>query len=571
MEKELIRFISENKLSPFESAGKLRRKDKSIFMTKDARDTFTRTLEKLGSKFVFSDTENLFNFFSFTNDSGEIKNRQEFFKTLETRDNKFLKELVKPKAWWKPKYGILAVSEDEKTFQELQKLNVPCQFLNSQYDLEGLEGYDIIHVIDCDQFQNALERLEQAVFLDSLDQVYLERYLEILSGWQKNLGILGKNNTNENIKKIVDELMPLIALLDSKQVKKINREEVEASLAKINNEVEQEISKLSISGTALVSMLSKGQLSPELLGIVESAIKKSGIPEELFKTGIPVSIDEDELEKLAKKQDSSEFSEIAENVKKNSKELLKIPEKLQKLSDLLIFFDFASGISQAISGNSCFPETATEFFFSEAENIFLDDAQPVSFNLNDKERCSILTGANSGGKTTLLEHIIQLATFFQLGLPVRGRVSMPVFSEIYYFAKNKGSASKGAFETLLTQMAQIKPGNKTLILADEIEAVTEPGVAGRIISATAEYFIGKGCFLIIATHLGQEIQKNPPVCSRIDGIEAKGLDENFELIVDHNPVLGKLASSTPELIVEKMANLNKEEYFQFLSQRIKKK
>jgi lysophospholipid acyltransferase (LPLAT)-like uncharacterized protein len=47
-----------------------------------------------------------------------------------------------------------------------------------------------------------------------------------------------------------------------------------------------------------------------------------------------------------------------------------------------------------------------------------------------------------------------------------------LFSEIYYFAKNKGSTNKGAFETLLTQLSKIQPGKQTLILADEIESVT---------------------------------------------------------------------------------------------------
>jgi dsDNA-specific endonuclease/ATPase MutS2 len=148
-------------------------------------------------------------------------------------------------------------------------------------------------------------------------------------------------------------------------------------------------------------------------------------------------------------------------------------------------------------------------------------------------------------------------------------VKIPVFSEVYYFAKNKGSASKGAFETLLSQMSEIKPGNNTLILADEIESVTEPGVAGKIISATSQYFIEKNCFLVIATHLGYEIKDILPKRARIDGIEAKGLDENNELIVDHNPVLGRLANSTPELIVEKMANSGTHDYFKYLNNYLK--
>jgi hypothetical protein len=77
--------------------------------------------------------------------------------------------------------------------------------------------------------------------------------------------------------------------------------------------------------------------------------------------------------------------------------------------------------------------------------------------------------------------------------------------------------------------------------------------------------------LIVATHLGQEIQKTLPELTRIDGIEAKGLNENFELIVDHNPVLGRLANSTPELIVEKMANIQRLDYFIYLNNYLREK
>ena len=120
-------------------------------------------------------------------------------------------------------------------------------------------------------------------------------------------------------------------------------------------------------------------------------------------------------------------------------------------------------------------------------------------------------------------------------------------------------------------MSKIKHGKKTLILADEIESVTEPGVAGAIVCATADFFIKRGCFMVIATHLGKEIQKNLPKYARIDGIEAKGLDENYNLIVDHNPVLGRLANSTPELIIEKMVNSYKTDYFNHIYSFIKTK
>ncbi|RLI58958.1 MAG: endonuclease MutS2, partial [Candidatus Thorarchaeota archaeon] len=44
---------------------------------------------------------------------------------------------------------------------------------------------------------------------------------------------------------------------------------------------------------------------------------------------------------------------------------------------------------------------------------------------------------------------------------------------------------------------------------------------------------------------------------RIDGIEARGLNEELELIVDRTPRFGHLARSTPELIVERLSKLAK--------------
>lgn len=570
MEKELLEFIGKNKLSPFSKyKSQLKSLEESIFRTRDAKSIHNKLLSVLSRNFVFAETSNLWSCFSFTCDLEEIKKRQEFFKTLETRSNVFLQELKTPKPFWKPKYGLIVVTEDEKTLMKLKELNVPVQFLISENDVFELEGYDIVQVIDCEDYSPLLERLPQSVFLDSLDEVYLERYVEMLSGWKHNLEILQQNHTNEQINEIVCGLVPLLKLTSNKQLENLTRERVEQKLEDINDEISSRIKQMSISGDMLFSMLSDGKMPEELKKLVREAIKNSGIPENMYTSNIPAKIDEEELERLMKQQNADEFTGLAESIKKYADSLIIIPDKLKKLGSLLVYFDFTSGTAELSEGKKAGIVHSNEMYFQESTNLFLDRAQPVSFTLNEQHRCSILTGANSGGKTTLLEHILQLVSLSQIGLPVQTEVKIPLFSDVYYFAKNKGSVNKGAFETLLIQMSKINPGKKTLILADEIESVTEPKVAGKIISATAEYFLQKGCYLVIATHLGHEIQKVLPNFARIDGIEATGLDENFELIVNHNPVLGRLANSTPELIVEKMANSEKTEYFEFLNNKIK--
>ncbi len=576
----MIRFVIENGLSPFNGSRSILRPiidsvSSSIYKTRDAKSVHNRVLTKLSSGFAFFDTFNLWRVLDASNSSGSIMQKQEFFRNLinyirtSGTDSLFLKQLRKPKQKWTPKYDLIVVTEDEGTYLQLNELNCNAQLLTSENDVADLEKYDIVQVVDCSDFSVLLERLPQSVFINSIDDAYLERHLELLSGWQDNIDMMKRHNIPLDIKELLLELEPLLNLIDSHKTKILTYEEVENCVERINEFIGDKIKELTISGDSLVKILSEHKLPPEFHRIVEESIKDAGLPSHIFNIAIPVTIDNKELEEQIKRQSTSEFTNLAEIIKSKAFELKKIDEKLKSLSALILIYDFIYGVYKIIPAAAEFPSVSEEMKMQGALNIFLDNAKPISFLLDNTSKCSILTGANSGGKTTLLEHVLQNISLINLGFPINGRVSFPIFEEVYYFAKNKGSMSKGAFETLLTQMSKIRPGNKTLILADEIEAVTEPGVAGKIICATADFFIKKSCFMILATHLGYEIQKNLPHGARIDGIEAKGLDENFNLIVDHNPVLGRLAHSTPELIVERMANSHDEEYFRYLYESLK--
>ncbi|MDO8517412.1 MAG: hypothetical protein Q7S33_04800 [Nanoarchaeota archaeon] len=570
MNQQFFKFIKENNLSPFSnSKAIIRGETDSIFKTRDAKAINQKVLSKIASNFCFYDTSALFQCFSFTLDADEIKKRQDFFKSIQTKDRSYLKKIAVPKKCWRPKYDLIAVTENEETFIRLNELGCLAKLLISENDLNELEKYDLVQVIDCDEFSRFLERLPQTVFIDSASDAYLERYLEVLSAWLENIELLEKYDLEDELKEIIAELKPLFLLMEKKKSSILSREHVFNKLEEINDNISKKIKEMTISGDSLLKIVNEGKLPPEFKKIVDDSVKEAGLPFSIININIPVTIDEKELDSLIKKQDANEFTNIAELIKSYSKQLKAVPEKLEKISSLLLIFDFFSGILKFKSEFESYPEVCDLIEINNSKNIFLENAQPISFGIDINNRCSILTGANSGGKTTLIEHIIQLISLTQLGLSASGKIKMPLFSEVYYFAKNKGSMNKGAFETLLTQMSKIKPGRKTLILADEIESVTEPGVAGKIICATSDYFIKKECFLVIATHLGQEIIKNLPKYARVDGIEAKGLDENFELIVDHNPVIGRLAHSTPELIVERLASSDSCEYFSYVYEFLK--
>jgi DNA mismatch repair protein MutS2 len=569
MRDEIIKFIQDNKLSIF-GRNNVRSSSYSIFKTKDAKEISQKVLALISENFIFNDTKQLLKIFDITQDSKEIEKRQSFFKSISKIENSHFKKLKKGISSWKPNYDTAIVTEDESTLVRLKELGCSVVFINQQSDLFNLDRYDLIQFIDCGNFETMLERIPQAIPIDKIEDACLERFLIQLSAWEDNIEELRQYSKTDELGEVLNELDSIIPLINKEEVKTLDFRAIEAELERINEKIISKIKEMTLSGESVVSLLIKG-IPKEIRDILEKELSQSHIPRELFQDNIPLKLDEKEVDSFLKKQSIIEFTNSAAEIKKETKKINAIPKLLSRLESELIYQDFISGVTKFFEKANSFPRINNEFNILNSRNLFIENPQPITFKLNQEKRCSILTGANSGGKTTLIEHIIQLISLFQLGFPVSGELSIPFFTEIYYFAKNKGSMSKGAFENLLTQMSEIQPGEQTLILADEIEAVTEPGVAGEIIVSTAEYFIEKNCFLVIATHLGQEVQHLLPEKCRIDGIEAKGLTENYELIVDHNPILGKLANSTPELIIEKMAKAQQKPYFTWLFENLKKR
>ena len=213
-----------------------------------------------------------------------------------------------------------------------------------------------------------------------------------------------------------------------------------------------------------------------------------------------------------------------------------------------------------------------------ANNIFLTQSflkgkhgkvQPIDYcigktpfqpNGTNGENCALLSGANSGGKTTTIQTLAQVVTMAQAGFPVPAKQAyVPAFEELYFFYKSRGMVSAGAFETTLKQFAEIVVSDKSkLALFDEVEAITEPGSAANVIAGLIEILQSDPrTSTVICSHLAREIQEVTSVPLRIDGIEARGLDENLDLVVDRTPRFGALARSTPELIVERLSKLTK--------------
>ncbi|SDC68006.1 helix-hairpin-helix domain-containing protein [Natrinema hispanicum] len=181
----------------------------------------------------------------------------------------------------------------------------------------------------------------------------------------------------------------------------------------------------------------------------------------------------------------------------------------------------------------------------------LERIDPVDYAVSG---VALLSGVNSGGKTSTLDLVASVVVLAHMGLPVPAeRVRLRRFDDLHYHAKTQGTLDAGAFESTVREFADLAQGGEgSLVLVDELESITEPGASAKIIAGILEALSENGATAVFVSHLAGEIREMAAFDVTVDGIEAVGLVDG-ELEVNRSPVKDHLARSTPELIVEKLA------------------
>jgi dsDNA-specific endonuclease/ATPase MutS2 len=179
------------------------------------------------------------------------------------------------------------------------------------------------------------------------------------------------------------------------------------------------------------------------------------------------------------------------------------------------------------------------------------EVDPVDYAV---EGVTLLSGVNSGGKTSTLDLVALVVVLAQMGFPVPAeRARLRRFSELHYYAKSQGTLDAGAFESTLRDFAGVVDGAADrLVLVDELESITEPGASAKIVAGILEALHEQDATAVFVSHLASEIRDAAAFGVAVDGIEAVGLVDG-DLVVNRSPVKDHLARSTPELIVEKLA------------------
>ncbi|WEL21099.1 DNA mismatch repair protein [Halorhabdus sp. BNX81] len=168
------------------------------------------------------------------------------------------------------------------------------------------------------------------------------------------------------------------------------------------------------------------------------------------------------------------------------------------------------------------------------------------------DRVAVLTGANSGGKTTLLETLAQVQLLAQMGLPVPADAAEVGIVDAVVFHRRHASFNAGVLEsTLRTVVPPLTDEGRTLMLVDEFEAITEPGSAADLLHGLVTLTVDQPALGVFVTHLADDLEPLP-AAARTDGIFAEGLTTDLELEVDYQPRFGTVGRSTPEFIVSRL-------------------
>ncbi|QDA31554.1 endonuclease MutS2 [Thermococcus indicus] len=554
----------------------------ALKLNPEAKAVYRSIREEIRRRLVLPGSSSMLDRFEPTSDRGEILRRQDYLRENLPKIRSELREQiarVKPIKFRRDYLHDRILIVDEGELERALNLGL-CEVSTS---LEDSEGYSLV-----------LSTVGYGIDVELLpSQIAPELYImplwenrETLNALARIGELTGEGSVASEILRKLDglgEVMEKRNLLDGLE------ELVAAKERELNERISEKLEKfsLTLSGKELLDFLGElkagnyeaifrhfGGVEGEILDLINEAedelSEKLGVTvelfsrEELYPVAVPpesIEMLREELERELKVELYLKSREILESVRPL---LPALRDELSRVNEL----DFLQAIKEFTEGLS-FPELwKGGIAFINGRHLFIENPQPVSYVVGEKpenfgvpdsdvihnERVVILTGANSGGKTSLLELITQITVLTHMGLPVPAEKAwVEPLDELFFFRRKRSTYGAGAFETALRSFVRALRGEgRKLILIDEFEAITEPGAAVRIIGELLRIAHEKGFYVVIVSHLGEDLRKELPF-ARIDGIEARGLDEKLNLIVDRQPAFGKLGRSTPELIVESLA------------------
>ena len=502
----------------------------------------------------------------------EAKNQVSQMPIIKLRGlMKNLKELEEPKAEYDASKVILVESEEDNSYLTDLGLNQYYPILtasDSPLLREELMNYDLIFYVYSQGLLD-FEGMPNLVMINIEENDYEIVPEKTINFFLQNQDIFERVHEIQKIRNkesVLGQIIPIMDELNIVDKQDVDIDEVVNSLKyEMDEELEKSIKNIDLEGDEILNLLNNN-FPPKISKIFDDIIskrkaiikEKTGIDFDPYLRKYPIEIDETEVERVKLERSSKKENDIFDIKKSAAIQLNAIKQKaIEEVEDVIRFdYEFTLG-SFAYEYELTEPEFTNEIKLKGALHLDLSlqkdnkDIQKIDYELTEDENIALLTGANSGGKTTLLETLTQISIMAQMGLPVSAEhCEIKLFDEIYHFSK-KRSLDAGAFESFLNVFIPIvTTKSEKLVLLDELEGITELEAAVKIISTFIDMIKESNSYGIIVTHMARELMNYTDV--RVDGIEAKGLDENYNLIVDRTPKMNFLAKSTPELILKRI-------------------
>ncbi|NJE10359.1 endonuclease MutS2 [Thermococcus sp. MAR1] len=554
----------------------------TLKLNPEAKAIYRAIREEIKRRLVLPGSSVFLDRFEPTSERDEILRRRDYFRENLPKIRAELREQVakvKPIKFRRDYLHDRILIVDESELERAQSLGL-CEVSTG---LEEAEGYQLV-----------LSTVGYGIDVElTPSQIAPELYIMPLwenKGTLEALAKIGELTGEGSVaSEILRELNELGEVMGKRKLLDGLEELIAEKERELNEEIAEKLEKfsLTLSGKELLDFLGElkagnyeaifrhfGEVEGEIIDLINETEKelseKLGITVELFSREelYPVTVPPERVEMLREELDRELRVELYLKSREVLERIMPLLPKLREELGRVYELDFLLAVKDFTEGFS-FPELwEGGMAFVSGRHLFIENPQPVSYAVGKTpdefsvqgagdiggEKVVILTGANSGGKTSLLELMTQIMILFHMGLPVPAEKAwVEPLDELFFFRRKRSVYGAGAFETALRSFVRaLKGSGRKLILIDEFEAITEPGAAVKIIGELLKIAHERGFYVVIVSHLGEDLKKELPF-ARVDGIEAKGLDENLNLIVDRQPVFGKLGRSTPELIVERLA------------------
>ncbi|MEF8778894.1 MAG: helix-hairpin-helix domain-containing protein, partial [Natronomonas sp.] len=200
----------------------------------------------------------------------------------------------------------------------------------------------------------------------------------------------------------------------------------------------------------------------------------------------PVEHDERVIDRLRSELTAERDRRAARLKRDLAEELREMRESAEALVEAALQLDVELAVSRFARDFDCtFPTfegrgVAIESGRSPLFDVSFESVEPVDYAVDG---VSLLSGVNSGGKTSTLDLLGTVVVLAQMGLPVPAEsLRLERFEALHYQAKTQGTLDAGAFESTLREFGSLVEGDRTrLVLVDELESITEPGASAVII------------------------------------------------------------------------------------------